>query len=82
MRVQSLQSYPTLHDPMDCSLPGSSVHGDSPGKHAGQENEVQKSKTTFPQLLSEEAENLRQSRNLIKISDSRDLTKAQTKAQT
>ena len=21
------QSYPTLHDPMDCSLPGSSVHG-------------------------------------------------------
>ena len=23
----------TLHDPMDCSLPGSSVHGDSPGKN-------------------------------------------------
>ena len=21
------QSYPTIHDPMDCSLPGSSVHG-------------------------------------------------------
>ena len=21
------QSYPTLHDPMDCSLPGSSIHG-------------------------------------------------------
>ena len=21
------QSCPTLHDPMDCSLPGSSVHG-------------------------------------------------------
>ena len=21
------QSYPTFHDPMDCSLPGSSVHG-------------------------------------------------------
>ena len=21
------QSYPTLRDPMDCSLPGSSVHG-------------------------------------------------------
>ena len=21
------QSHPTLHDPMDCSLPGSSVHG-------------------------------------------------------
>ena len=25
--VQSLQSCPTLCDPMDCSLPGSSVHG-------------------------------------------------------
>ena len=24
---------PTLCDPMDCSLPGSSVHGDSPGKN-------------------------------------------------
>ena len=22
-----IQSCPTLHDPMDCSLPGSSVHG-------------------------------------------------------
>ena len=29
------QSCPTLCDPMDCSLPGSSVHGDSPGKNAG-----------------------------------------------
>ena len=35
MRFQSLQSYSTLRDPMDCSLPGSSVHGDSPGKHTG-----------------------------------------------
>ena len=26
------QSCPTLFDPMDCSPPGSSVHGDSPGK--------------------------------------------------
>ena len=26
------QSGPTLCDPMDCSLPGFSVHGDSPGK--------------------------------------------------
>ena len=25
--AQSLQSCPTLCDPMDCSLPGSSVHG-------------------------------------------------------
>ena len=26
------QSCPTLCDPMDCTPPGSSVHGDSPGK--------------------------------------------------
>ena len=25
--VLSLQSCPTLYDPMDCNLPGSSVHG-------------------------------------------------------
>ena len=30
-----VQSCPTVCDPMDCSLPGSSVHGDSPGKNAG-----------------------------------------------
>ena len=29
------QSCPTLCDLMDCSLPGSSVHGDSPGKNTG-----------------------------------------------
>ena len=28
-----LQSPPTLCSPMDCSPPGSSVHGDSPGKN-------------------------------------------------
>ena len=27
------QSCPTPCDPMDCSLPDSSVHGDSPGKN-------------------------------------------------
>ena len=26
---------PTLGDPMDCSPPGSSVHGDYPGKNTG-----------------------------------------------
>ena len=31
----SFQSCPTLCDPMDCSPPGSSVHGDSPGKNTG-----------------------------------------------
>ena len=30
-----LQSCPTLCDPMDCCPPGSSVHGDSPGKNTG-----------------------------------------------
>ena len=29
------QSCLTLLDPMDCSQPGSSVHGDSPGKNTG-----------------------------------------------
>ena len=29
------QSCPTLCDPVDCSLPGFSVHGDSPGKNPG-----------------------------------------------
>ena len=33
--AKSLRSCPTLWDPMDCSLPGSSVHGDSPGKNTG-----------------------------------------------
>ena len=35
MHTKSLQSCPTLCDPMDCSLPGSSVQGDSPGKSTG-----------------------------------------------
>ena len=30
-----LQSCPTLCDPMNCSPPGSSLHGDSPGKNTG-----------------------------------------------
>ena len=29
------QLCPALCDPMDCDPPGSSVHGDSPGKHTG-----------------------------------------------
>ena len=32
------QSGPTFCDPMDCSLPGSSDHGDSPGKKTGVES--------------------------------------------
>ena len=33
--AQSLQSCLTPCDTIDCSLPGSSVHGDSPGKNTG-----------------------------------------------
>ena len=33
VRAQSLQTCVTLGAPVDCSLPGSSVHGDSPGKN-------------------------------------------------
>ena len=33
--AKSCQSCPTLCDPVDCSLPGSSIHGDSPGKNTG-----------------------------------------------
>ena len=29
------QSYPTFFHPMNCNLPGSPVHGDSPGKKTG-----------------------------------------------
>ena len=32
-KVLVIQPCPTLCDPMDCSPPGSSVHGDSPGKN-------------------------------------------------
>ena len=35
MCAKSLQSCSTLCDPVDCSPPGSSVHGDSPGKNTG-----------------------------------------------
>ena len=34
-KVLVTQSCLTLCDPMDCSPPGSSVHGDSPGKNTG-----------------------------------------------
>ena len=34
-KVLVAQSCLTLCDPMDCSLPGSSVHGDSPGRNTG-----------------------------------------------
>ena len=33
MLCLAAQSCPTLSDPTDCSLPGSSVHEDSPGKN-------------------------------------------------
>ena len=33
MNAKLLQSCLILYDPVDCSPPGSSVHGDSPGKN-------------------------------------------------
>ena len=35
LHAKSLQLCPTLCDLMDCSPPGSAVHGDSPGKNTG-----------------------------------------------
>ena len=35
VKVLTVHSCPTLCDPMDCSPPGSSVCGDSPGKNTG-----------------------------------------------
>ena len=35
VHAHSLQLCPTFCDPVDYSLPGSSVHGDSPGKNTG-----------------------------------------------
>ena len=35
MKLLVTQSCLTLCDPMNCSLPGFSVHGDSPGKNTG-----------------------------------------------
>ena len=35
VRVLATQSCPTLCNPVNCSPPGSSVHGDSPGKNPG-----------------------------------------------
>ena len=35
VKVLVTQSCPTLCDPMDCSPPGSSVHGDNPVKNTG-----------------------------------------------
>ena len=35
VHAKSLQSCPTLCNPTDCSLPGASVDGDSPGKNTG-----------------------------------------------
>ena len=35
VKILVTQSSLTLCDPMDCSLPGSTVHGNSPGKNSG-----------------------------------------------
>ena len=38
LKVLVTQLCPTLCDPMDCSPPGSSVHGSSPGKNTGMDS--------------------------------------------
>ena len=35
VHTESLQLCPTLYDPVNCSPPGSSIHGKSPGKNTG-----------------------------------------------
>ena len=58
------QSCLSLCDPMDCSLPGSSVHGDSPGKNTGVNNHpllqgifpTQRSNPGLPQADSSSSE--------------------------
>ena len=42
------QSCPTLCNPMNCSLPGSSVHGDSPGKNTGVNYPVSSRESSLP----------------------------------
>ena len=51
MKVKSesevAQSCPTLSDPMDCSLPGSSVHGIFPGKSTGVGCQIKRLYSTY-----------------------------------
>ena len=63
------QSHPTLCDPMDCILPGSSIHGDYPGKNTGvgchavlQETETQSTRH-LKAATRERVKELRQSKN-------------------
>ena len=35
VHAKLLQSCPTLCDPVDCRLPGLSIHGNSPGRNTG-----------------------------------------------
>ena len=43
VHAKLLQLCPTVCDPMDHSLPGSSLHGDSPGRNTGVENSYKRS---------------------------------------
>ena len=56
MRVKSenevAQSYPTFSNPMDCSLPGSPIHGIFPGKSTGiLRIDLKDMKTNWPREL-------------------------------
>ena len=52
------QSCLTLCDPMDCSPPGSSVHGDFPGKNTGVGTEIQEIRDYCKQLYVNKIHNL------------------------
>ena len=52
------QSCLTLCDPVDCSPPGSSVHGDFPGKNTGVGTEIQEIRDYCKQLYVNKIHNL------------------------
>ena len=69
MKVKSesedAQSYPTLSDPMDCSLPGSSVHGvsNSENSHKGNHLNTRPSITQPPVAPVQNASSKKQNEN-------------------
>ena len=54
------QLCPTLCNPLDCSLPGSSVHGDSPGENTGMDCLVLLQGIFPTQALNSELQHCRQ----------------------
>ena len=52
------QSCPTLCGPVDCNLPDSSVHGDSPGRNTGVGYHVLLQGSSQPRSLTLQADSL------------------------